>query len=79
MRLPSSKPPPTVVAATACPGFADHHVRRCSSDRKKLSAVQRDRQSRRSAGVRAATVTINPAASGPGPCGSTGNSIGSRQ
>ena len=79
MRLPSSKPPPTVVADTGCSGFAAHHIRRCSSDRKKLSAVQKDRQSRRSPGVRAATVTITPAAAGPGPSGSTGNSSGSRQ
>ena len=79
MRLPSSKPPPTVVAATGCSGSAAHHIRRCSSDRKNLSAVQRDRQSRRSAGLRAATVTITPAASGPGRSGPTGKSIGSRQ
>lgn len=73
MWSPSLNASSIVTAAPATAGLPSRHARRCSSDRKKLSVVQSESHARRSS-ARFPTQTIVPAASVPGPDGSTDSS-----
>ena len=73
MCSPSLNASSIVIPAPATSGVRSRHARRCSSDRKKLSVVQSESHARRSS-ARLPTQTMAPAASGPGPHGSTDSS-----
>jgi hypothetical protein len=78
MWSPSLKASVIVIPAPATSGLSSRHARRCSSDRKKFSVVQRESHARRSS-ARLPTQTMIPAASGPGPVGDTASASGAAQ
>jgi hypothetical protein len=79
MRRASLNASTTVAPAPAASGLASRHALRCSSDRKKLSAVQSEVAIRRWPAARFSIQTMTPSASGPGPSGRAENSRGIRQ
>src|SRR5882672_7915719 len=63
----------TVAPAPGAVGFAPHHNRRWSSDRKKLIVVQSESSALPQFSVYFPNHTITPSASGAGPSGETAN------
>ena len=79
MRRPSLKASATVVPAPGISECASYQAFRCSSDRKKFSAVQSELEIRRSPSLRLATQTMIPAASAAGPSAPAKSASGSLQ
>ena len=74
MCSPSLNASSMVMPAPATFGLPSRHARMYSSDRKKLSVVQSESHARRPSSTRFPTHTMTPAASRPGPDGSTDSS-----